>query len=338
MIDAEQCRLVSAGLDGLLHDARMQTFPTPATYDALIASAVERARFLMQREGVATLGMAISMPGLLDSRQGRGLLSPNVPLTNQHSPASDMAARLGIPCVVVQESHALCLAERHFGAAQDLDNFAVMDVSTGVGLGVMSGGRLLTGHSGLAGEIGHITVQLEGRPCGCGNRGCLETVASDSALAWRVSQRLGRRVTVHEILALMQSGELADDAAFQAELDETCRYLAVGLAAALNLFNPSTLFVHGKLFALDPTLFARLIDYTRARALPPAFADCCIVPARGSKRQGAIAAIIEHLTNAAVPCCDCPFHTRRAAGMSPDGASGNSRRSDPHTTDAHPYA
>ena len=138
---------------------------------------------------------------------------------------------------------------------------------------------------------------MDGRPCGCGNRGCLETVASDAALAWLVSQKIGRKISVEETIARIQSGELD----LRAELNQTCRYLAVGVAAVINLFNPSTLFVHGKLFAADADLFSCLIDETKRRALPPAFADCRIVQAQGSKRQGAVAAIINHLTNAVVP-------------------------------------
>jgi predicted NBD/HSP70 family sugar kinase len=297
VIDASQCRLVAAGLDGRLHEKRETQFQTPPTYEALIAAACDQARALMMRPNVLTLGMAISMPGLIDYRQGRGILSPNVPLTNQRSPSHDLTALLGVPVILVQESHALCLAERHYGAAKNMNDFAMIDVSTGIGLGVMSGGRLLTGHAGIAGEVGHITVELEGRLCGCGNQGCLETVASDAALAYMLSQRLGRKLSVTEVLALLEQGELTADA----ELDRIGRYLAIGLAAVINLFNPSTLFVHSRLFSADKTLLHRLIAETGKRALPPSFADCRIVQARGSKRQGAIAAIIDHLTESVVP-------------------------------------
>ncbi len=297
VIDASQCRLVAAGLDGRLHENRETQFLTPDTYETLLDTACDYAQVLMTRPNVTTLGMAISMPGLIDYRQGRGMLSPNVPLTNQRSPSHDLTERLGIPVILVQESHALCLAERHFGAAKNMNDFAMIDVSTGIGLGVMSGGRLLTGHAGLAGEIGHITVDLEGRLCGCGNHGCLETVGSDAALAFMLSQRMGRKLTVTEVLALLEEGALTADA----ELDRIGRYLAIGLAAVINLFNPSTLFVHSRLFSADKTLLDRLIAETGKRALPPSFADCRIVQARGSKRQGAVAAIIDHLTESVVP-------------------------------------
>lgn len=297
VIDAEQCRVVCAGLDGKIHTERTSAFPTPTAYEPLIETAVEHAARLIARSDVATLGLGISIPGLVDYREHRSLLSPNLPITNQQTPLRDIETRLNLPCVMVQEEHALCLAERHYGQAQGLDDFAVLDVSTGVGLGVMSGGRLLSGHSGLAGEIGHITVEIDGRKCGCGNHGCLETVAGDAALAWAISQRLGCKISIDEVIELTRRGEISP----KEELDRLCCYLAVGLAAVINLFNPSSLFVHGGLFALDADFFPRLIEETRMRALPPSFLDCRIIQARGSKRQGAIAAIIEHLIDTIVP-------------------------------------
>jgi len=305
VIDAELCRLAPAGLDGRLIEERSSEFPTPDSYASLIEASAEYAGRQIARNGISTLGVGISMPGLIDYRERRGVLSPNVPITNGRSPALDLERLLGVPCVLVQESHALCLAERYYGGARGIDDFATLDVATGVGLGVMSGGRLLTGHSGLAGEIGHITVDLNGRRCGCGNDGCLETVACDAALAWTVSQKLGRKVPIDEALDLIRAGSipLAD------ELKRTCRYLAIGIAAVINLFNPSTLFVHGRLFDAAPGLFESVTEEARKRALSPSFADCRIVQARGSKRQGAVAAVIEHLTDAVVPALVMEQHS-----------------------------
>ena len=293
-IDRGHCEVVSAGLDGELH-ADLTSVPTPATYPALLDALEATARAAMARPGVATLGLGVSLPGLVDYRRGCGVLSPNVPMTDGRCPAADLAARLGVECTLLQETHALCLAERHYGLAKGLDDFAMLDVGTGVGLGVMSGGRLLTGHSGLAGEIGHITAVAEGgRVCGCGNRGCLETVASDTALAQRASEKLGRPVDVDEVIELLKAGRVD----LRAELQTAVRYLAVGVAAVMNLFNPSTLFIHTNLFETDPGLFDELVKLAGTRALRPAFADCRVVPAKGSKRQGAVAGIIQQLTNA----------------------------------------
>ncbi len=298
VLDAGKCRMVAAGLDGIILEDQVREFPTPGTYDALIDASEAAALTLMNRPGVSTLGIGISMPGLLDSRLRRGVLSPNLPVTDRQAPADDLAERLGLAASLAQESHALCLAERRFGAARGLDDFAMMDVATGVGLGIVSGGRLLTGNSGLAGELGHITVQAGGgRSCGCGNAGCLETVASDTALALMVSERLGRALTIDQVVDLANR----DPGVVDAELNEVLGYLAIGIGAVINLFNPSTLFVHGRMFAAGGDVFDRLLAETQRRTLPPTYSDCRIVQARGSKRQGAIAAILEHLTEAVAP-------------------------------------
>jgi predicted NBD/HSP70 family sugar kinase len=296
-VDAGHCEVIAAGLDGSPRgDVRI--VPTPDTYATLLAAVEAAARELLTRPGVRTLGLGLSLPGLVDYRSGRGVLSPNVPVTNGHAPAADLAARLGVPAVLIQESHALCLAERDHGLARGLDDFAVLDVSTGIGLGVMIGGRLLKGNSGLAGEIGHVTAVAEGgRACGCGNTGCLETVASDTALAFHAGRKLGRAVSVDEVIVLARSGAVD----LSAELDEMAGYLAVAVAAVINLFNPAVVFVHSPLFDVDPTLFARVVERTARRALPPSFAECRVLRAEGTKRQGAVAGIIQHLTDAVAP-------------------------------------
>jgi predicted NBD/HSP70 family sugar kinase len=161
----------------------------------------------------------------------------------------------------------------------------------------MSGGRLVRGHSGFAGEIGDITVKPGGRRCGCGNRGCLETVASDTALAKGVSRRLGREVDIDELIRLTRAGEVDP----RHECKEVVHYLAIGLATVINIFNPSTLFIHGQLFDIDESLFARVLEQTRKRTLAPSFADCRIIRAHGSKRQGAVAGVIQHLIDSVVP-------------------------------------
>jgi predicted NBD/HSP70 family sugar kinase len=293
-VDAGHCDVVSAGLDGELH-ADHEAVPTPRTYPELLDALEAKCRERMAKPGVTTLGLGLSLPGLVDYRKGCGVLSPNVPMTNGHLPAVDLSRRLGLECTLLQESHALCLAERHYGLAKGLDDFAMLDVGTGVGLGVMSGGRLLTGHSGLAGELGHIPVVMDGgRPCGCGNRGCLETVASDSALAWRASQKLGKKLDADGVIELAKAGA----ADLSGELREAAGYLGMAAAAVINLFNPSTLFIHTRLFEIDAGLFDAVVARAKRGALAPSFADCRVVAAKGSKRQGAVAGIIQSLTDA----------------------------------------
>jgi N-acetylglucosamine repressor len=293
-LDADQCLVVSAGLNGVPHGEPV-TFATPNTYEQLLEAIVHQVRQQM-RPGVTLRGVGLSVPGLIDYRAHRCLLSPNLPLTDGQSPARDLAQRVGVRCLLLQESHALCLAEQANGAAQGLPDFAMLDVHTGVGLGVVSGGRLLTGHRGLAGEVGHITVVPDGRQCACGNVGCLETVANDTSLAWRVSRRLGRCVRIEEVIQLAQKG-----LDIRRELEEVSRFLAVGIAAVLNLYNPARLFIHGRMFEADTGLFDRTIEQVKDRALRPAFDDCEIQRATAQKHTGALAGIIRHLTDSMTP-------------------------------------
>jgi len=297
VLDARICSLVSSGLDGTFEERDARTFPTPGSYRRLIDRAARCASELMVGSGAQTLGVGISMPGLIDRRSGEGVLSPNLHVTDGRAPGRDLAAKLGVECVVRQESHALCLAEGLWGAAKGLSDFAMLDASTGLGLGVMSGGRLLEGAAGFAGELGHLTIDPKGRTCGCGNNGCLETVATDSALSRLVSERLRRTLDIDGVIRLFRSGKVHA----QDTLDQRVDYLAIAAAAVINVFNPSTLLVHARLFEAQDGLFAQLLDRLARRALRPSLADCRILQARASKRQGALAGIVHHLMESTAP-------------------------------------
>lgn len=301
VIDKDSCWIGSARLDGEVSQESECSFATPETYPDLL-SAIERHVADLVVGGVTSLGsrfrgVGLSVPGLLNSRLDRTVISPNLHLLNGQSLASDLSRRLGLRCVAFQESHALCVGERMYGAARGMDDFAMLDVSTGVGLGIFSGGRLLSGNSGMAGELGHITVERLGILCGCGNRGCLETVATDSAFAREISQLLDQPSGIHEAIVAMRSGRM--DAATVVE--RTVDYLAIGVAAVINIFNPSNLFLHGKLLGSDPAIFDRVRTEAGKRTLRPSFADCRILQSKGNKRLGAVAGIIHTLADELAP-------------------------------------
>jgi len=287
VVGTSHCELVAAGLDGRIDEAEdVRTFATPKRYADLVSAAVRHARELMSKRKGTVLGMGISVPGLLNRREGLSIVSPNLHQLDGRNLGQDLSDRMQIDCAVLQECHALCWAEQVYGEARDVPDFAMLDISEGLGLGVMQGGRILEGRSGLAGELGHVTVKLDGKPCGCGNRGCLETVATDSALCAAVGRRLGREIEIEEIVAGVQSGAIECDA----ELAEVLDYLSVGVAAVINIFNPSKLFIYGRLLDAKPDLFERLLERVRTRTLGPSLADCEVVRARGNKRLGVVAA------------------------------------------------
>lgn len=293
VIDAGTCCVVSTGLDGAVTEERTLRFATGCEYPVLLDAIESACRTLMGGCGSVVRGVGVSVPGLFNGRRQEIVFSPNLHLLDRQRPAHDLERRLGVPCRVIQESDALVLGERMFGDARDLEDFAVLDAATGLGLGVMNGGRLLAGHSGMAGEIGHVTVRADGDICGCGNRGCLETLATDSALRRMMEERMGIG------LDSQQAGQLLATRAqdFEREIGIVVEYLAIAIAAVINIFNPSVLFVHGALVAGAPERFARVLERVRSRTLSASLDDCSIVSTRSSKRQGAVAGIIDQLTS-----------------------------------------
>lgn len=300
VIDVRKSCVVSASLDGQIHQHLATEFPTPDTYPELIGALASGARKLMRRGDVATLGLGISTPGELDRRNQRVVLSPNLHMIDGRSPSADLRRKLGVPSVMFHETVGTCLAEQAYGAARGMQDFVMIGTYEGFGVSIVSGGRLVEGTDGMASEMGHITVDLHGEPCGCGNRGCLETVATDPAFARRISKRLGRPVEVEEAVRLVHDGKVAaaDDVAI------TLDYLSVGVAAAINIFNPEAVLLCSRLLDLGPETMSVLRAKVAARALPPLMRSCQILRAEGNTRKGAIAAIVHHLTHALGPALD----------------------------------
>jgi N-acetylglucosamine repressor len=294
-IDVQQCEVAAAGFDGVLRDDTRQPFATPRTYEELLADIAERVEAI-NIEHMPILCVGVSVVGLVDYRRQEIRLAASLPFLDGKSLGQDLSQRLAAECVLVHDAHALCLAEYIYGEARNLDSFAVLDMCTGIGMGVMINHMFLTGHSGFAGEMGHIPIVPNGRKCRCGRRGCLETVASEWALVERVSERLDRTVTFDEVMTLAMKG----DKRVRSELNRLCKYLALAMAHVVNLFDPQCVFVNGRLFDELPWLCDHLVARAQQLALEPAFADCRFMPTSGSHMLGAVATAISAVTSSRV--------------------------------------
>jgi len=293
LIDTERCTIVVAGLDGRIDDGRTRHVPTPASYPELIDALEPECREVLEPLRGAPPGIGVIVDGLINEREQQIVCCANLHLLDRRNPARDLEARLGVRCRLLKGTSALCLSERACGDAGDRDDFCVFDITTGIGLGMISGGTLVTGHSGMAGEIGHVVVDPGGALCGCGNRGCLETLATDAALARLVGNRLGRRVSLAEAKNALtdRAAMFADDVAVVTE------HVAIAIAAVVNIFNPTTLFLHSSFFAEDPDRLANALESARRRALTGSLAGCTVVRSSTSKEQAAISAIIHEITH-----------------------------------------
>ena len=293
-VDVRSCEVAAAGFDGVLREATKQSFPTPNDYESLLAAIVERVKAL-EAEEMPILCLGISVVGLVDYRKQEIRLAANLPFLDGKTLAHDLSKALGTDSMLVHDAHALCLAEYVYGEANNFDTFAVLDMSTGIGMGVMVNDMFLTGHSGFAGEMGHVPIIMNGEKCHCGRRGCLETVASEWALIERVSALLGRSVTFDELVSLAST-----DKQVRAELNRLAKYLANALAYIVNLFNAECIYISGRLFDQLPWLREQLVARTRDLALEPALADCRFLPANGSHLLGAVATAISAVTSSRV--------------------------------------
>ncbi|KAA0138436.1 ROK family transcriptional regulator [Gimesia chilikensis] len=298
VLDWDYCSIVASGLDGFLHEEKLDQFKTPSSYEELINIISQKIMDLVKKEEIPALGVGITVPGLVNSNDGRIFLASNLHIVDGQAPAVDIAAKTNLECILVQKSTSLCLSEKTYGAGQDLEDFISLDVTSGFGMGAFTGGQLLDGQHGLAGEIAHITVEPQGgRVCGCGNLGCLETVATDMALTHYVSKRVGKELDFDAIKELVKQGELD----ITPELDRTIEFLGIGVAAAINIFNPSNIFITSRLFDLQDDVFSRMCELAKNRALKPSSSSCEIERSKGNKYLGAVAGIINHLANGLGP-------------------------------------
>jgi glucokinase len=170
----------------------------------------------------------------------------------------------------------------------------VVTVGTGIGGGLVFNGRVWRGHSGYAGEIGHVQAQPEGEPCGCGSRGCVETVAGIGGWVRRARARSesrpsilrGREFDPEVIVAAAREG----DAVALEVVDEAAAALGVGIAAALQLFNLDRVVIGGGIAAAGAFLLDRVAAQTQARVFPHVFADCTFAAATLGNEAGVVGA------------------------------------------------
>ncbi|MHA3703746.1 ROK family protein [Jatrophihabitans sp. YIM 134969] len=218
----------------------------------------------------------------------------------------ELGALVPAPVGVVNDANAGLLAESRLGAAHGVSDVVYVRLSAGIGAGVISDGRVVTGAGGLAGELGHVTVRPDGLICRCGNRGCLETVASPQYLARLLTASFGRPVSSEQVVDLLRSGHRGTARAV-AEAGE-----AVGqaLAHAVMILNPALIVVGGELAEAGEVLFTPMRRAIEQNVLSAHAEELTIVPGRLGDAAGVLGA-------ASLVLSDAP--ARLAALLGPAG-------------------
>ena len=221
--------------------------------DAVLGDIVAAIRKMQERFGAAGLaGIGVGVPGFIRMKEGVLAYSPNLPYLENFPIRDEIRRRLGAPMILENDANAAALGEKWMGAGRDVDDLVLLTLGTGIGGGIISGGRVLRGFVGMAGELGHITVIPNGNPCGCGNQGCLEKHASATAVS-----AMAKMLHLGENLSAKEVAELAAKPSEAGEKARTVwrimgEALGAALATLVNTFNfPLYLLSGGMLPAWD---------------------------------------------------------------------------------------
>jgi len=277
--------------------------------DRLITLAqrtIERTR--QEVSGADIIGVGVGAPGPLDTKRGIVLLTPNLGWVNL--PLRQIIhERLGLPAALDNDANCAVLGEWWMGAARGTRNAIGITIGTGIGGGIIVDGKLYHGASDCAGEIGHTTIDTEGRRCKCGNYGCLEAYASGPNIALRAVEELKagavsrladyvggdlRQVTAQTVYQAAHDG---DQLALEV-VNDTAKFLGVGIANLLNVFNPEVVVVCGGVTLAGDRLFDPLRREVARRAFKPAVSVCRIIPCELSGTAGVYGAAKVYLE-----CC-----------------------------------
>lgn len=221
--------------------------------------------------------IGVGAAGQIDRENGIIIAAPNLDCFNLDI-KKILSDRFNIPVFVGNDVEIAAIGEQKFGAGKDCDDFVCVFVGTGVGSSVIKKGEIIYGATGTAGEIGHIIVDLNGRPCACGAHGCLEAYASRSAIEKRIEGALkkGRKSAILDYLEpgksitssmIQKSIEREDELVLQC-VTEASEYLSGGLASIINFINPKLIILGGGLIEAVDYFYQKTIKKAKSKSLP----------------------------------------------------------------------
>jgi len=239
---------------------------------ALVNALAERCLEAWGGSRRRLLGVGMAVPSPVDPARPDFLNEVVVPTWKGINVGQALRKRFRVPVLVDNDANLGALAERWWGAGRDVDNFAYIKLATGIGAGFFVDGKIYRGASGVAGEVGHLSIDPGGAPCGCGLRGCLVTVVGAPALLRRARALLedhpGSALAGRDFgITVLEDAALAGDALALQVVREAAEHLGVGVAGLLNLLNPAVVIVGGGLARLGELLLEPLRQTVRTRTL-----------------------------------------------------------------------
>jgi predicted NBD/HSP70 family sugar kinase len=266
-IGRRHLRVVLATPDYRVLQEGSVTLPLGHSATGGLSAASDLVDSLLEHSGVdrrAVLGAGIGIPGPIDRRTGTVVQGAILPEWVGINIRDTFGARLGVPVLIDNDANLGALAQVTWGPHSAVDNLMYMKVGTGIGSGLVLNGSLFYGNVGVTGEIGHTTINEQGLVCRCGNRGCLETVASTATMTELLGRGSSEVMDTQRILSLALSG---DTAALRV-IDDAGVAIGRALAHVANLINPETIVVGGSLTGLGEILLAPVRRGLSRHAVP----------------------------------------------------------------------
>ena len=198
-----------------------------------------------RRSGCSVAAVGVGAPGVIQASRGVVVKSPNFPDWNNLPLKQELENAVGIPVFIENDANVAALGEQWRGAAQGINSMIFLTLGTGVGGGIVLDGRIWSGADGMAGEVGHMTIVPDGRKCGCGNTGCLEMYASSRGIVMSYQERNpSASATATTSVQIYEAARRGEALAGQV-MEDMGRYLGIGIANLVNIFNPEMIVVGG---------------------------------------------------------------------------------------------
>lgn len=241
---------------------------------------IETIEQLIQNSGIMEnqiLGMGIGMPGILDIKNGEVLFSPDFHWENVKL-LEPVKKRFSMDITLENANRALAMGEYFFGAGIESKNFLVVNLGHGIGSAIVREGEFYRGSSGSSGEIGHIVLEKDGPQCNCGNKGCLEAIASGNAIArdakiailegkkTMIKDLAGDDINLVEAKTVFEAAKRGDKVA-GGIVERAIQYIGIGLANYINLLDPDLIILSGGLTNADKIFFKRIQEVVRLRQM-----------------------------------------------------------------------
>lgn len=273
-------------------------------YEQNLEEILQAAKLMLQKRNLRSEDLAccgISAPGPLDMENGRFLSTPNldwhdVPIRD------DLSRGLGVKAVLENDANAGVLAEYYFGTAKGKNDAVYLTMSTGIGAGVISGGKLITGKDGIGTELGHVVLDIHGPQCNCGQRGCLEAYCGGRAMALRVREKLKDQPD-HPMMRMAGVDGKLENLTYQTVRDaaklgiplavemwqENCLRLAQGIGMILTTFNPEIVVLGTSAYYAGDFLLKPVLELLPQFAWPEFRQSCEVCATKLGPKVGELA-------------------------------------------------